>query len=131
MSFKVTLVLPICIKDMIPSCILAPPLAENRMNGKRCSVQYSIILHIFSPTTEPMLPILNLASITATPNSIPSKCAVPVTTASFNSVFVDLFEFFFITWKINGFAEVIPLSNSVNVPSSEMASILLYAVKAM
>ena len=100
MSFKVTLVLPICIKDMIPSCILAPPLAENRMNGKRCSVQYSIILHIFSPTTEPMLPILNLASITATPNSIPSKCAVPVTTASFNSVFVDLFEFFFITWKI-------------------------------
>src|SRR5699024_3205916 len=45
--FKVTLVLPICIKNMIPSCILAPPLAENRMNGKRCSVQYSIILHIF------------------------------------------------------------------------------------
>jgi hypothetical protein len=50
-----TLVFAICIKLNIPSCIRAPPLAENKIKGTLVSKDFSIALVIFSPTTEPVL----------------------------------------------------------------------------
>ena len=52
------LILAICIKEKIPSCILAPPEVVNIINGSFLSVAYSIKDVILSPTTVPILPII-------------------------------------------------------------------------
>ena len=52
----------ICIREIIPSCILAPPEQQNRITGSFSSVACSNACVIRSPTTYPMLLIRNLAS---------------------------------------------------------------------
>lgn len=64
-------VFAICISEMIPSCILAPPEQQNNITGSLSSVARSNALVIFSPTTWPMLPIINLESITPSTVSSP------------------------------------------------------------
>ena len=53
----------ICIRLMAPSCIRAPPEAEMMTIGTRSAVERSIARVIFSPTTHPMLPPMNLISM--------------------------------------------------------------------
>ena len=57
-------VFAICIREIIPSCILAPPEQQNRITGSLSLVARSTILVIFSPTISPMLPIRNSDAIT-------------------------------------------------------------------
>ena len=80
------LVFAICIKDKMPSCILAPPAAVKPITDRRCSVAYSNKRVIFSPTTVPMLPIIKCGSMQNTAQSSPITFAVPQTTASFSRV---------------------------------------------
>ncbi len=58
------LVFAICISERMPSCILAPPETVYPMTGRLCSVANSNRRVIFSPTTEPIEPIMKLDSIT-------------------------------------------------------------------
>ena len=70
----------------IPSCILAPPDAQTIRIGKFSNVALSIILVIFSPTTEPMDPPMNLKSIKANAKGIELTEQIPVTTPSLKPV---------------------------------------------
>jgi hypothetical protein len=80
-------VLAICMSEKIPSCILAPPEAEQTIKGARREAARSAARAIFSPTTDPMLPPMNPNSrapiTTGTPSSRPS----PTHTASARPVF--------------------------------------------
>ena len=69
--FKAAAVFAICIRDTIPSCILAPPEQQKRITGSFSSVARSTAPAIFSPTAWPMLPIINLASHTPMTASSP------------------------------------------------------------
>ena len=80
-------VFAICIRDMIPSCIRAPPEQQNMNTGSFSSVAFSTALAIFSPTTYPMLLIRNLASHTPITAGSPLMVAFPMVTASLRFVF--------------------------------------------
>ena len=57
--------LAICISERMPSCIRAPPPEPEMMiSGSCCSVARSMVRVSFSPTTEPMLPMMNAESVT-------------------------------------------------------------------
>ena len=51
------LVLAICMREMMPSCMRAPPLKMKPTTGRRFAAAYSKVCAIFSPTAWPMLPI--------------------------------------------------------------------------
>ena len=53
------LVFASCIREIAPSCILAPPEEQIRMNGTFFSPARTMDLDTASPTTEPMLPPIN------------------------------------------------------------------------
>ena len=80
-------VLAICINDIIPSCILAPPDTQNKITGNLSSIAFSTNLVIFSPTTLPILPIIKLLSITPIATFILFIFPVPVCIASCIFVF--------------------------------------------
>jgi hypothetical protein len=80
-------VFAICIKDTMPSCILAPPEQQNKNTGSFSSVARSIALVIFSPTTCPMLAIIKRESQIPSTISSPNTLQRPTVTASFNPVF--------------------------------------------
>ena len=65
----------ICISDSAPSIMRAPPEHETMMTGWRRSSAISMARVIFSPTTTPMLPPMNVYSIAATTTSRPSSRA--------------------------------------------------------
>ena len=83
------LVLAICIRLKMPSCIRAPPLAEKMISGRRLSAAYSIAQVIFSPTAVLMLPIKKRLSSTATTACTPPILPVAVTAASFRPVLTE------------------------------------------
>ena len=66
----------ICIRLIAPSCIRAPPEAEMMMMGVFSAAERSMARVIFSPTTQPMLPPMNLISMaqifTGRPSIVPS-----------------------------------------------------------
>ena len=70
----------------MPSCIRAPPLAENRMRGRRFFSAYSTRRVTFSPTAALMLPMKKRLSSTPTAVLRPSMRPVAVTTASLRPV---------------------------------------------
>ena len=80
------LVFAICIRDNIPSCILAPPLVVAISKGSLLSVANSTSLVILSPTTVPIEPIKKWLSIIAAAIFISSINPVPHTTASLSFV---------------------------------------------
>ena len=87
-------VLAICISDIIPSCILAPPDTENIIIGNFSLMACSILYVIFSPTTAPMLPIRKPLSIMQITTSSPFILPVPQAIASSNPVFsLKVFSF--------------------------------------
>ena len=75
-------VFAICIKDTIPSCILAPPDVQKIIIGNFNSIAFSIEYVIFSPTTTPILPIKNPLSIIQITTPSPFIFPVPHPTAS-------------------------------------------------
>ena len=81
--FKAAEVFAICIRETIPSCILAPPEQAKRITGSFSFVACSTAWVIFSPTTWPILLIINRASQTPMTAGFPSIMALPVTIASF------------------------------------------------
>ena len=84
--FNAAEVFAICIREVIPSCILAPPEQVKIITGSFSFVARSTPLAIFSPTTSPMLAIRKRPSITIRATSFSPIRAFPVTTASSNFV---------------------------------------------
>ena len=84
--FNAAEVFAICIREVIPSCILAPPEHVKMITGSFSSVARSTILVIFSPTTSPILAIRKRPSITIRATSFSPIRAFPVITASSNFV---------------------------------------------
>ena len=80
-------VLAICIREITPSCILAPPEAVMQMKGIPSSAALSAFRVTFSPATEPMLPPINLKSKQLMRTSLPSIFPLALTTASLSPVF--------------------------------------------
>ena len=80
--FIAALVFAICIRETIPSCILAPPEQAKIMTGSFSSVARSTMRVIFSPTTCPILLIMNRASQIPMAVSKPLMVPFPVTIAS-------------------------------------------------
>ena len=76
----------ICINDKMPSCIRAPPLAANRIRGRRFLAAYSMARVIFSPTAALMEPMKKRLSSTPTTHLLPPMVPAAVTTASFRPV---------------------------------------------
>ena len=63
-------VLAICIRERMPSCIRAPPLAVKRMRGSLyCRAYLRAARVTFSPTAAPMLPMKKRLS--STPHNDP------------------------------------------------------------
>jgi len=79
-------VLAICMRLRIPSCMRAPPEVQTATSGRSSPLAKSAARHSFSPTTLPMLPPMKLKSITASTHGVPSILAVPVTMASASPV---------------------------------------------
>ncbi len=76
------LVLAICMRLRMPSCMRAPPEVHTATSGRSSPLASSALLQSFSPTTLPMLPPMNPKSITASTQGVLSMLAIPVTMAS-------------------------------------------------
>ena len=83
---RAALVFAICMRDKIPSCIRAPPLAAKRIRGSLFFPAYSMASVSFSPTAALMLPMRKRLSSTPTTQRLPPTVPVAVTTASFMPV---------------------------------------------
>ena len=79
-------VFAICIREKIPSCIRAPPLAEKIIRGSFFRAAYSAARVTFSPTAVPMLPMRKRLSSTAKTARQPSILPRAATAASFRPV---------------------------------------------
>jgi hypothetical protein len=77
-------VLAICMREMAPSCMRAPPELATQTNGRCSPAAASHARQSFSPTTLPMLPPMKLKSIAARMQGTEAIVAVPVTIASVN-----------------------------------------------
>ncbi len=93
----------ICIRDIIPSCILAPPEQEMMIRGNFSSTALSAALATFSPTTEPMLPPMKANSMAWIMTGSPPRVPRAVTMASGSPVFFwlsfNLTSYFCWSWK--------------------------------
>ena len=85
-------VLAICESESDDSCMRAPPDAETRMKGRSVSVASSMQRVIFSPTTEPMEPIMKRVSMTAMTTPRPLTKPLPQRSASLWPVFCCSFS---------------------------------------
>ena len=75
-------VLAICMSERMPSCMRAPPEAENTTAGILCSRARSNTRVTFSPTTEPMDPPMNSNTKKPTLAGTPSMRPRPEVNAS-------------------------------------------------
>ena len=81
-SAMAALVFAICMRDRMPSCMRAPPLALNMISGSLWSRAYSMASVILSPTATPMLPMKNRLLSTQTTAGMRSMSPRTVTAAS-------------------------------------------------
>ena len=81
---KAAEVFAICIKEIIDSCMRAPPDVEKHTKGLFVLIASSTPLTNFSPTTPPIEPPINLNSKAATIIGIDSKEPEAMTIASFS-----------------------------------------------
>ena len=79
----------------MPSCMRAPPETVTPSTGSPCSAAISNVRVIFSPTTVPMEPIMNCASMTNRAAACPPMRPVPQTTPSGRPVALRAAESFF------------------------------------
>ena len=77
----------ICISETSPSCMRAPPDAQNTMTGRRSAMARSIIAATFSPTACPIEPMKKPDSMTPMAKGSPAMVARPVRTASSSPLF--------------------------------------------
>ncbi len=77
----------ICMREVSPSCMRAPPEAQNTTTGRRSSMARSIRAATFSPTTCPMEPMKKPDSMTPMATGSPAMVARPVRTASSRPLF--------------------------------------------
>ena len=75
-------VLAICISESTPSCMRAPPDAENTTAGRSSSTARSNTRVTFSPTTEPIEPPMNSNAKKPTDTGTPSISPRPERNAS-------------------------------------------------
>ena len=80
-------VFPICMRLRIPSCIRAPPDAQNTIAGIRPSTARSSVRATFSPATLPIEPPMKEKSAAATATRRPSSWASPEIIESVASAF--------------------------------------------
>ena len=79
--------LAICISEKIPSCIRAPPPEpETITSGSFWRVASSMARVSFSPTTDPMLPMMKLLSVIPRTIRMPLMNPWPTSAASFSPV---------------------------------------------
>ena len=84
---KAALVLAICMRERIPSYMRAPPPEPDTITtGNLREVARSIARVSFSPTTDPIEPMMKLESVTPRITSFSPIFPFPVMTASFNPV---------------------------------------------
>ena len=81
------LVLAICMRLKMPSCIRAPPLAEKMTSGSFLAAAYSMARVTRSPTAVLMLPMKKRLSSTAATTATPPMRPTAVTAASLRPVF--------------------------------------------
>ena len=123
--FKAADVFAICIREIIPSCILAPPEQQNKITGSFKSVARSTPSAIFSPTTCPMLLIRNLASQIPRTVSSPYILHRPMVTASCSPVFsLAASTFWVYSGKSSGFSDSRYSNHGSKVPASATIRIL-------
>jgi hypothetical protein len=79
-------VFAICIRENMPSCILAPPEAQKITTGSFCLAALSKSRVTFSPTTDPMLAPINEKSMNPKSAGYPSILPWPVIIASLSPV---------------------------------------------
>ena len=122
-------VFAICIREMMPSCILAPPEAVNATTGKPFSVAVSKARVIFSPTTLPIDAIMKWESMMISTVREPLMVHSPVMTASFSPVMVWR-DSTFLAYPGNcrGSALCISASYSTNEPLSTVSRMRSAAV---
>ena len=77
----------ICISETSPSCMRAPPDAQNTTTGRRSAMARSIIAATFSPTACPIEPMKKPDSMTPMAKGSPAMVARPVRTASSSPLF--------------------------------------------
>ncbi len=75
-------VFAICISERTPSCIRAPPEAQNMIAGRRSATARSNWRVIFSPTTDPIEPPMNSNTKNPTSTGMPPMVAEPARYAS-------------------------------------------------
>ena len=126
--FNAADVFAICISEVIPSCILAPPEQVKIITGSFSFVARSTPLAIFSPTTSPILAMRNLPSITIRATSFSPIRAFPVITASSSFVF-SCRDLILSGYPIicRGFSVIRPVSHSSKESFSVKNSILFWA----
>ena len=114
--------LAICIRENMPSCTRAPPLAATLTSGILRCVASSNACAIFSPTTEPIVPPKNAKSKTTSTACWPPMRQKPEVTASRTPVSrrASCNRVRYVLWsaKPSGSTETRSRSSSRNVPSS-------------
>ena len=75
------------MSEVVPSCMRAPPETVKPTTGRPSSVARSKVRQIFSPTTEPIEPIMNSAFMKKRAQSWPPTLPRPQTTPSFSWLF--------------------------------------------
>lgn len=116
------LVLAICMRLRMPSCMRAPPELQTATSGRSSPAASSALRQSFSPTTLPMLPPMKPKSMTARTHGVPSMLAVPVTIASLRPVLACASRtrsgYFSISVKSRGSSVVTMVQSSRKAPSS-------------
>jgi hypothetical protein len=103
---RAALVLAICISDSADSCMRAPPEQLTISSGSFSSAAASIVSVIFSPTTLPIEPIMNVGSITAIMIGRPLMNPLPQTTASFCRFAAARFEAVLVGFFVDEFQRI-------------------------
>ena len=122
----------ICMSDVVPSCMRAPPDTVKPTTGSPASPAFSKHRAIFSPTTDPMEPIMKSPLMTNKAHGRPSIVAWPQTTASFSPLFSRYFSSFeAYPGKFRKSRERRSASHSTKLPASVVISMRRRAVRRM
>ena len=110
------MVLGICIRLKIPSCILAPPAAEKRTNGRFNSTARSAAVIIALPTYMPIDPPINEKSWAAATIGVLPISPSATNIASFSELFfcAAFIRSGYFFWSLNCNGSVIGFGTSIS-----------------
>ena len=120
-------VLAICMSEMMPSCMRAPPEAETMMKARLKRRACSMARTIFSPVPLARLPPRKRKSMTASTTRVPATSPLPVMTDSLMPSFFTVASAFalygsFASLKFSGSEGTMCWLNSRNEPESTSRS---------